>query len=207
MTDQEFFKRKTVTTFICGPQSAPRKVASRYISSAKGNTAWSQQGLCWCPMPACRCCLQTCPCPGAPTGWGHVPTPSTAWSECLFSKALEQATLTRERSWAFWSVPRGKQQQESVSYKARTARKEWTIWDYFYLKCCEPSTITIFNYAEGCFVEEKGHNYSSCGRTRRVKPQQEKFTLELQEIFLAVKIVQHRNQLPRESGISVTEGF
>lgn len=56
-------------------------------------------------------------------------------------------------------------------------------------------------------VKEKEQNYSSQGRTRRVKLQQGKFSLDIREIFLAVKIVQRRNQLPRESGISITGGF
>lgn len=40
-------------------------------------------------------------------------------------------------------------------------------------------------------VKGKGQNYSSQGRTGRVKLQQGKFTLDIREIFLAVKIVQH----------------
>lgn len=55
-------------------------------------------------------------------------------------------------------------------------------------------------------VKEKEQNYSR-GRTRRVKLQQGKLSLDIREIFLAVKIVQRRNQLPRESGISITGGF
>lgn len=39
-------------------------------------------------------------------------------------------------------------------------------------------------------VKEKEQNYSSQGRTRRVKLQQGKFSLDIREIFLAVKIVQ-----------------
>lgn len=56
-------------------------------------------------------------------------------------------------------------------------------------------------------VKEKEQNYSSRDRTRRVKLQQGKLSLDIREIFLAVKIVQRRNQLPGESGISITGVF
>lgn len=35
----------------------------------------------------------------------------------------------------------------------------------------------------------------------------ENFVQMLEKSFLSVKVAQHRNQLPRESGISVTGGF
>lgn len=96
MIDQEFCKRKIVATFICGSQNDPRKVASRYISSAKGNTAWRhgtsrvQAGAASRPAPA----------QGLPLAGGMFPPPSTALNECHkdFSKASEQTATIRERS-------------------------------------------------------------------------------------------------------------
>lgn len=155
-----------------------------------GVMAWHRTAVC------CTACLATATknhcspqvlVPGHPQGppSARGASPSHTALSHGFWKALQQSGKSGHSE-----SSKRKSTRIINELESRSQRKRLKTPGFFNLKLCEPSMITFFNYAKGC-CQRKGTNYSSLHSTRRVKLQQGKFSLDIREIFVAVKTVQH----------------